>query len=120
MPRVVLQAFTMSILYTNKTETNRGMILRVLHENVNDLLQSATHSVFTPQDKLARVHALIVYQCIKLFDGDISLGGQAEKDMSLLDSWLGELCKVRDNLAAEAKMDNTTLRDRPPESWEAS
>lgn len=119
MPRVVLQAFTTCVLYTNRSDTNRGMILRVLHENVADLLQSAT-SMATPQEKMARIHALMIYQSIRLFDGDLYLAHQAEKDNPLLESWLGELYNIRDNLAEEAKMDKTTLRDHPPESWEAS
>ncbi|KAI0136664.1 hypothetical protein BJ170DRAFT_24302 [Xylariales sp. AK1849] len=118
MPRWVLQAFSTCMLYTNRTGGNRGMILRFLHENVTDLLGSATGTNLTPQERLARVHALMMYQVIRMLDGDIFLATQADDNMALLDSWLVELCKVRDNLAEEARMEDTAIRDKPPESWE--
>ncbi|KAL7628597.1 hypothetical protein AAE478_000112 [Parahypoxylon ruwenzoriense] len=118
VPRWIFQAFSVCVLYTNLTEANRGLVLRALHENTIDLVRAAGGTALTPREKLARVHALIVYQTIRLFDGDITLGQQAENDMPLLETWTNELGKLRDNLKESADMDVAGVRGNPPKSWE--
>lgn len=117
MPGWMLQAFSMCLLYTNQTASNRAVVLRVLHENVLDLKATASNTALTPQEKLARVHALMFYQTIRMFDGDVTLGQQADDDMALLESWDRDLCKVRDNLDDLANK-GETISEHPPESWE--
>ncbi|KAI1280060.1 hypothetical protein F5Y07DRAFT_357186, partial [Xylaria sp. FL0933] len=117
MPRWVLQAYTMCLLYTNQSATNRAMVLRVLHDDVNELKTTASNITLKPQEKLARVHALIFYQTIRMFDGDITLGQQVDDDMALLDSWNNDLCKVKDNLDDVDDAASTT-GEHQPESWE--
>lgn len=106
------------MLYANKTDANRGIILRVLHDNVTRLYVSSGTTGLTPIEKLARVHALLFYQSIRLFDGDITLGQQAQNDFKLLDTWIGDLLHHRDNLNDCEYMDTATLRNNPPQSWE--
>ncbi|KAK9775011.1 putative Aldo-keto reductase [Seiridium cardinale] len=118
MPHWILQAFSMSVLYAHKNDSNRGMVLRALHDNVKSLHESASGSALKPQEKLARVHALMLYQLMRMFDGDITLGSQADNDTGILDSWLAELYRIRDNLDSESEIDEAELRNQPPESWE--
>ncbi|KAH8167229.1 hypothetical protein CIB48_g1042 [Xylaria polymorpha] len=119
------------------TESNRAMILRVLHESVTSLKTTVCNKALVPQQKLARVHALIFYQTIRMFDGDImvpasmmydlesqtnvfpckQLGQQVDDDMALLESWNNDLFQVRDNLDDLAE-DGKTASEHPPESWE--
>ncbi|KAI1376355.1 hypothetical protein F4677DRAFT_459869 [Hypoxylon crocopeplum] len=117
-PRWILQAFSLCVLYKNQTDATRGFVLKVLHENVRDLIEMAGGTAFTPREKLARVHALMVYQTIRMFDGDISLGQQADNDVPLLEAWNNELKKVRDNLEEFAELNVAEIRNKPPESWE--
>ncbi|KAI0385795.1 hypothetical protein F5Y04DRAFT_244671 [Hypomontagnella monticulosa] len=117
-PRWVLQAFSVCVLYTNQTEATRGFVVRIIYENVKDLIETAGSTALTPQEKLARVHALMVYQTIRMFDGDVTLGQQADDDISLQETWNGELGKIRDNLEEFAELDIAEIRQRPPESWE--
>ncbi|KAI0539265.1 hypothetical protein GGR58DRAFT_500330 [Xylaria digitata] len=117
MPRWMLQAYTMCLTYTNQTAANRAVVLRVLHDNVADLKATASNTALVPQEKLARVHALMFYQTIRMFDGDVTLGQQADDDMALLESWNKDLCKVRDNLDDLSNKENS-VREHPPESWE--
>ncbi|KAI0858512.1 hypothetical protein F4860DRAFT_526908 [Xylaria cubensis] len=119
MPRCILQAFTMCLLYTNQTEANRGVVLRVLHDSVTELKAGSSSKNLVPQRKLARVHALMFYQAIRMFDGDITLGQQADDDMELLESWNNELCKVSDDLEDLVEKGDAA-REHPPESWEVS
>ncbi|RYP76156.1 hypothetical protein DL771_001980 [Monosporascus sp. 5C6A] len=118
MPQFILQAFSVCMLYTNKTDANRGIILRVLHDNVTTLLASSGATTLTPLEKLARVQVLIFYQTIRMFDGDITLGQQAGNDFKWLQSWIGDLCGLRDNLVDSVYLNDAALGDRPPQSWE--
>lgn len=117
-PRWIIQAFSVCVLYTNQTPATRGYVLRALYEQVRSLVETASGTALTPRDKLARVHAMIVYQTIRMFDGDITLNQQAEDDLSLLDAWTNELGKIKDNLDDLAEKDVTEIRSKPPESWE--
>ncbi|KAI0203858.1 hypothetical protein F4808DRAFT_457564 [Astrocystis sublimbata] len=117
MPRSILQAFSMCLLYINQTEANRAMVLRALHENITELKTTDCSKTLVPQEKLARVHALMFYQTIRMFDGDISLGQQVEDDMALLASWNRDLCKIKDNLDSLVEEDKVAS-EHPPESWE--
>lgn len=117
MPHWMLQAFSMCLLYTNQTASNRAIVLRVMDGNVVELKATAGNPTLKPQEKLARVHALMFYQTIRMFDGDITLGQQADDDMALLDSWNRDLCKTRDNLDDLAAK-GEAVGEHPPESWE--
>ncbi|KAI1803352.1 hypothetical protein F4811DRAFT_572153 [Daldinia bambusicola] len=117
-PPWILQVFSVCVLYANHTEATRGLVLKVLHENVNNLKITANNISLTPREKLARVHALVAYQTIRMFDGDVTLGQQADNDVPLLEAWNGELRKMRDNLDGFAELNVTEIRNNPPESWE--
>ncbi|KAI1390277.1 uncharacterized protein F4822DRAFT_231243 [Hypoxylon trugodes] len=117
-PRWILQAYSTCAIYKNQTEATRGLVLRILHENINILKETASGTALTPLEKLARVHALIAYQTIRMFDGDITLGQQVDNDLPLLSAWNAELVKLRDNLEEFAELDDGEIRKKPPESWE--
>ncbi|KAM0492741.1 hypothetical protein ACHAP6_000894 [Verticillium nonalfalfae] len=89
--------------------------MRVLCEAADELTRPPRHSQgngkeaaqapssetadLTPLDKLARTQALLIYQQIRIFDGDIGLREQAERDIGTLEAWLEDLETYRDNLA---------------------
>lgn len=114
-PQCILSCFATSVLYANRTPGNTPMVMRALYGSVRELVaveSGRTAAVVTPTEKLARTQALFLYQIIRLFDGDVSLRAQGEKDIPLLNSWLGELCKIRENLGENG------ARDQPPKEWE--
>ncbi|KAK0704585.1 hypothetical protein B0H67DRAFT_557360 [Lasiosphaeris hirsuta] len=112
-PPCIVACFAASVLYANRTPANAAMVMRALHASAAELVDAeAGRSTATPVEKLARVHALFLYQVIRLFDGDIHLRAQGEKDLPLLRAWLDELCRVRDNLGDAAG------RGLPPREWE--
>ncbi|KAI0890503.1 uncharacterized protein GGS22DRAFT_14452 [Annulohypoxylon maeteangense] len=117
-PRWILQAFATCVLYTSQTAATRGFVLKILQENVNNLIHTASGTSFTPREKLARVHALMAYQTIRMFDGDIALNQQAQNDMPIMEAWNEELRKIRDNLNDVFELDMIELRKKQPESWE--
>lgn len=115
-PPCILSCFTTCVLYDNRTPANSSMVVRALHGNVRELLDDeAGRATFTPTEKLARTQALFLYQVMRLFDDNISLRSQAERDMPILETWLGELCKIRENLG---NLGNEPTRNQEPIQWE--
>lgn len=109
MPSSIQSCFTVSALYSNMTSNNKASVFRVLYQSLNELKQQQ-QLANTPLEKLARAQALFLYQIICLFDGDLTLRSDADRDMLLLQDWLDDLCKIRENLS--------TLESDRPKSWE--
>ncbi|RDW56818.1 hypothetical protein BP5796_12885 [Coleophoma crateriformis] len=111
MPSSMRACFTASTLYSNITSSNKTSVFRVFCQSLDELKQQQMAN--TPQEKLARAQALFLYQIIGMFDGDVTLRSNADRNMSLLQDWLDDLCKVRENLGMPERHDPI-----PPRSWE--
>lgn len=96
------------------TDSNKTSVFRVLCESLKELSQQGV--VNTPQEKLARTQALFLYQIIGLFDGDVTLRSNADRNMALLREWVDELCKIRENLSTTETTNDPD--PKPPRSWE--
>jgi hypothetical protein len=119
MEASIKSCFTISALYTNMTDSSKPSVFRVLCEGCVELKAQQTPSV--PRERLARAQALLLLQIIRLYDGDITLRAQAEDDMALLEAWLGDLCKIRENLRTPQSIEQPgSRRNDPPASWEVS
>ncbi|KAI0140705.1 hypothetical protein BJ166DRAFT_108787 [Pestalotiopsis sp. NC0098] len=117
-PECIVSCFSTSVLYANRTPMNTAMVMRALHGGASDLVTTeSARFVTTTTERLARAQALLMYQVIRLFDGDITLRAQAEKDIPLLNAWLVELCKMRNNLSTVARLEHGVEKPQPPE-WE--
>lgn len=116
-PQCILSCFTTCVLYENRTPANTAMVIKALHGNVRELLDfEAGRTSATPTEKLARAQALFLYQIIRLFDESITLRSQAEKDMPILETWLSDLCRIRENLG---NLEDGTRHQKPVE-WAVS
>lgn len=116
IPQCILSSFTTCVLYDNRTPANIAMVIRALDGNVRELLDfEAGRITATPTEKLARAQSLFMYQIMRLFDDNITLRSQAEKDMPVLEKWLGELCKIRENLGS---LGDGAARNHEPVEWE--
>lgn len=114
-PQCILTCFTTCVLYENRTPANIAMVIRALHGNIRELIDfEAGRITATPTEKLARTQALFLYQIMRLFDDNITLRSQAERDMPILEKWLDELCKIRENLG---NLEDDARRQKPVE-WE--
>lgn len=97
------------------------MVIRALHATVKELVEGeACRTVVTPVEKLARTQALFLYQIIRMLDGDVILRAQGERDVPLLFKWVGELCRLRENLGDLAQLEDGIVRKQPPQEWEVS
>ncbi|RSL75429.1 hypothetical protein CEP51_010870 [Fusarium floridanum] len=71
-------------LYLAKNRVNSPFIFRSIETRVNDLLSSPPP--ITPLECLAHTQALILYQIIRLFDGDIGARASAERMIPAIES----------------------------------
>ena len=92
------------------------MVFRALAGEMDKLVGMGAMAT-TPYEKLARVQVLLLYQMIRLFDGDVGLRVEGERDLGRLEGWVGELRGVGDNLGGGGGRGREVLI---PESWEVS
>jgi hypothetical protein len=105
-PACVQVAYAALTSYIHRTPANTETILQIIEDRSNDLLQE--NGAFVDGDsaekwddggeqevdliaQLNRLHALMVYQIIGLFDGDIRSRYVAEGHMVIQDSWARRL-----------------------------
>lgn len=94
--------------------------MRAIDSGVKELVAAETgHVAAMPVEKLARTQALFLYQIIRLLHGDVTLRAQGESDIALLQAWLGDLCKVRENLGDAVQLAQHVKRNQAPK-WEVN
>jgi hypothetical protein len=76
MPRSMQDAYAACALYVARNGTNDEFITRFIREHAESLMLSPMPE--EPTDLLARAHALMIYQSMLVFGGDVSLYSQAE------------------------------------------
>ena len=90
IPQALQDAISVSALYLTKSGKNESIVLNILGEKVNRLLQSFEKQACLT-DHLASVQALLMYQVIRFFDGDIRQRALAERQMTCLETWASAL-----------------------------
>jgi hypothetical protein len=97
MPRCVQDAYTLLSSYFRKTTANEHMIVRIIEERAMVLvaeglpLPDASSQGVDTLECLGRVQAMLVYQCIGLYDGNVRLRHLAEQHIPVLETWLAEV-----------------------------
>ena len=105
-PACVQVAYATLACYIHRTPANTDTVLQIVEDRSNDLLRengvilerigAEESSEGGEQDvdlfaQLTRLHALMVYQIIGLFDGDIRSRHVAEGHIGVQNSWAGKL-----------------------------
>ncbi|KAL2812887.1 hypothetical protein BDW59DRAFT_36317 [Aspergillus cavernicola] len=85
MPQPIRTAFGVSSTSCLISETNRATLFRVVDAEVLELLKPTGPT--TLLDELARLQALVLYQTIRLFHGDIAQRAVAEQQQGILMTW---------------------------------
>ncbi|EXF85955.1 hypothetical protein CFIO01_06003 [Colletotrichum fioriniae PJ7] len=83
MPRDMQDAQACCALYIAKNKINSSFVLRTIQARAHELLASPIPK--NRLDILARLHAILLYQIIRLFDGDISMRASAQHTLSSLE-----------------------------------
>ena len=104
-PRCVQDAYTALSCYLHRTTSNEQAIFQIIEDRSKQLL--VEHGIFLADslvdnissssvtldslEHLARVQALLVYQVLCLYDGDIRLRHVAESRIPVLNSWTQQM-----------------------------
>ncbi len=126
-PGCVQFAYTTLSSYINRTESTAEIILRIVDDQADELLVnsgvlfdnlSQDDGTTVPEppntlEQLARIHALMVYQVIGLFDGDIRSRHLAEARMHILDRWTTQMveCASRTQNLLDSLLDPFDLTE---------
>lgn len=78
------EAISASALHASKNTANSRVIMRCIESKVDDLLNSTV--LPGPLDALARTQALLLYQSIRFFDGDVLARSSADATFCQLES----------------------------------
>lgn len=105
-PAPIQEAFTAAMCYAHKTPANEATVLEIVKSRAETLVKryektygpdsGPVDSNFPKEDildGLAHVQALLVYQIIGLYDGDIRLRHLAEKRIPILYCWMNQLIR---------------------------
>jgi hypothetical protein len=116
-PPAIQGAYLALSAYLYKTPTNKQLVKRILVSNVeqlvkNGLISTTPISTLDTLDNLSRTQALLVYQCISLYDGDIRLRHLAERHIPVLESWVALLMQQISQIIHSPSSDPST----PPEN----
>jgi hypothetical protein len=85
------QAMSACALYCIRTAATKPLVHQVIQRNVQHLLSTTDTSSSSNCDLLSALQALLLYQLMRLFDGDIRLRTTAEADEAITISWATEL-----------------------------
>jgi hypothetical protein len=91
MPRPLQDAYAACAVYSTKTRDNESVAFTVIESKANELLHSREQACWTPLDLLAAVQALLIFQFIRLLDGDIRQRASAEQAEPILQTWTEQL-----------------------------
>lgn len=90
-PPALQDALSTCALYSLKNSSNQILVFQNIEQKHNQLVASINPLNASTSDLLAAVQAFLLYQIIRLFDGDIRMRAQAETDEALFGAWTLQL-----------------------------
>lgn len=90
-PPALQDALSACALYCLKTPMNKDLVFSNLEHKRQQLLTRTDHLAASQTDLLAALQALVLYQIIGLFDGDVRLRATAEADEHVVMTWATQL-----------------------------
>ncbi|TIA45781.1 hypothetical protein D6C79_05462 [Aureobasidium pullulans] len=111
MPDIMFSAYRDCVMYSQKTEHNKGLVYRSLEESIDTLL--SLEATTNGGELLVRVQCLLLYQSMQLFDQDVRQQCLAGSRMKTLELWTDVLGDLRD---ASPELSNKTVQQVPV--WE--
>jgi hypothetical protein len=91
LPPVLQDAFAVSATYAAKNDANSDLVMQLVEAKTTALLYSPEQGNWTIMEQLAALQALLVYQMIRLFDGDIRQRAMAETVEPVQAAWTAVL-----------------------------
>ncbi|KAF4615870.1 hypothetical protein G7Y89_g15243 [Cudoniella acicularis] len=90
LPPVISDALSACALYSGKNSENELFVFGDISRKAKDLAEMQ-RPFLSPVDLLASTQALLLYQIMRLFDGDIRQRADAESHETILISWTEQL-----------------------------
>jgi hypothetical protein len=97
-PRCIQDAYAALCCYVHKTERNELIAFRVVEDRATQLVEEYEgrdggdgRECLDSLEHVARVQALLIYQMIGLYDGDIRLRHISETHIPILAKWMREM-----------------------------
>ncbi|KAK0392317.1 hypothetical protein NLU13_1813 [Sarocladium strictum] len=118
LPKPVMTAFCAASAYANRTAETKGWTVKLIGEATKEVYNEGEKAA-TPLEKLARVHALLIMNTMRMLDGDIWLRSAAEKEFPVMIDWVRDLIAVRDKLEEGTPRSQWADKAYPPSSWES-
>lgn len=116
VPTIIADAFTTAVLYSHKTSATTQFVFRIMDKHAKTLLDTCSGEPQSQHEALARVQAMLIYQTIRAFDGDIRQRANAEAEMELFERWVVDLERFK-NLQ-DVHGENSLLQT--PQTWDVS
>ncbi|KAF2652683.1 hypothetical protein K491DRAFT_695398 [Lophiostoma macrostomum CBS 122681] len=91
MPKTLQDAYAACAIYSTKTPENEFVAFSIIEAQATSLLNSPNQQSWTPLDLLAAIQSLLIFQFIRLFDGDIRQRALAEAAEPVLELWTARL-----------------------------
>jgi hypothetical protein len=91
-PPVIYQDLLgISAMYCQKSPQNQTILFSILDSRIASLVEFSKSSSWSITDYLLGVQVLIMYQIIRLFDGDARQQANGERHLGLLETWTLQL-----------------------------
>lgn len=87
IPPVYQDALSICSLYLHRTGDNQKVVFQILDDKVDSLLLNSSSFSYRPENNLIELQVLLLYQIIRIFDGDARQRANAERHFDLLDAW---------------------------------
>lgn len=91
LPRAIQDVLGACALYGERRQTNQALVFGVISAAADRLISDYPLVTIAAMEQLAGVQALILYQIIRLFDGDIRQRADAERANPTLQDWTRKL-----------------------------
>ncbi|KAH7135609.1 hypothetical protein B0J11DRAFT_518765 [Dendryphion nanum] len=105
-------AYATCAIYATRTPSNSHLAFTLIETKASELLHSPSPATQTPLDLLANIQSLLIFQFVRLFDGDIRQRALAESAAPVLSSWTEQLIVV-----TEVERSITTLNAPNWRTW---
>ena len=87
IPPIYQDALSICSLYLHRTSDNQELVFQILDDKVDSLLLNSSSFSYGIENNLIELQVLLLYQIIRIFDGDARQRANAERQFNLLDTW---------------------------------
>ncbi|GAD92155.1 RAS small monomeric GTPase, putative [Paecilomyces variotii No. 5] len=120
IPLPIQDALGICALYNEKNENNENLVFQTIRLKAGRLIETNSQPGLSLVERLSSVQALILFQIIRLFDGDVRQRADAENDAATLKEWTKQLqlrMESIDTTSAEVTSPSSSLTIDSWRSW---